>query len=80
MWPGVVHQSIALRAPSPSRPYCCSVEVDHERGLPFNQRAHLMSAAILADHSFIPWVGCCCNEDVRRPTTTTLSPRVYKPG
>jgi len=40
-----------------------SVEIDHERGLPFNQRAHLMSAAILADQSFIPFVGCCCNDD-----------------
>ena len=42
---------------------CASVEIDHERGLPFNQRAHLMSAAILQDQSFFPWVGCCCNDD-----------------
>jgi len=40
-----------------------AVEIDHERSLPFNMRAHLMSAAILQDHSFVPWVGCCCNED-----------------
>jgi len=22
-----------------------------------------MAAAILQDQSFVPWVGCCCNDD-----------------
>lgn len=41
-----------------------SVEIDHAHGLPFNERAHLMSAAIDLDRAnwWCP-VGCCCNED-----------------
>ncbi len=46
------------------RPVVCgSVEVDHQHGLPFNERAHLMSLAMkMDDDDFIPWTGCCCND------------------
>jgi len=39
------------------------LEVDHQHGLPFNERAHLMAAAIKLDDSYLlPMVGCCCND------------------
>jgi len=39
------------------------LEVDHAHGLPFNERAHLMAAAIkLDDALLLPYVGCCCND------------------
>jgi hypothetical protein len=38
------------------------IEIDHGHALPFNDRAHLMSAAILADDGFRPFVGCCAND------------------
>ncbi len=41
----------------------CRLEVDHPHGLPFNERAHLMAAAMkMDDKDFRGWVGCCCND------------------
>mmetsp|Transcript_38927 Transcript_38927/g.71911 ORF Transcript_38927/g.71911 Transcript_38927/m.71911 type:complete len:263 (-) Transcript_38927:341-1129(-) len=40
-----------------------ALEVDHAHGLPFNDRAHLMSAAMKLDESWWCPVGCCCNKD-----------------
>jgi len=39
------------------------LEVDHQQNLPFNERAHLMSAAMKMDDAWLlPLVGCCCND------------------
>jgi len=39
------------------------LEVDHMEGLPFNERAHLMAAAMKIDDThLLPYVGCLCND------------------
>jgi len=38
------------------------IEIDHQHGLPFNERAHLMALAMKMDDALIPYVGCCCND------------------
>lgn len=38
------------------------IEIDHQHGLPFNERAHMMAAGIKMDEDWRPYVGCCCND------------------